>query len=505
MFTSRFLYIAIILSGVIAFFYPGNAAARQTIVLGSLGLGYDFWERTYDNEDDEDLIIDRYEGDRREWAAWPEIELQSLGIHDSLSLRYAPVLRYDDLYDTTDVDHYLSLVGERFLTRVWSVELTNDFVLSDDPSRYGTPFYSSGLEGEEAAPEEEAPQPQPTEIEQPPDEITQNLGRRRFWTNNLILETTYTYAEDSDAGLGYAYRVLRNDTDDDELGAGYDEYDRHEFFGLWSNRFNPSWRTQLDLNYIKGLYEDTEDTVPPEIDAPDIPLNLSQDLQEYRADLRLDYDKSVNDIFPLLYGFSGTQYEDLRQDIWVHQLTAGWDHAFDSQTHLIIGAGPSYVNAEELDGTWGYNAYLNFTRTYQHGDISALVNKRYETRNFTGSGDTGLTDLTDVRIDATYQFTLDFSSSIFGQYRYEDIVDPQGIYYLSALGDSDPLEEQNVGDVTYSRDSYSAGASLDYTFLRWFVATVRYEYFQQNGDLIEDSYTDHRVTFLITASKELWR
>jgi len=500
MFNNMLLRIAFILSGVFAIFYPDYATARQTIVLGTLGLGYDFWERTYDNEDNEDLLVDRYEGDRREYAAWPELELQSLGIHDTVSFRYAPVLRYDDLSDTTDVDHYLSLSGERFLTKDWSVSLTNDFVLSDDPTRYGTSFYSSGgLEGEEEA------QPQPTEIEQPPDEISQNLGRRRFWTNNLIVDTTYTYAEDSDAGLGYAYRVLRDDSGDDLTDVGYDEYDRHDFFGLWSYRFNPSWRTQLDLNYIKGLYEDGEDIVPPEIDTPDVPLNLSQDLQEYRADFRLDYDKGVNDTLPLLYRFRGTQYEDLRQDIWAHQLTAGWDHAFDSRTHLLMGAGPSYINAEELDGEWGYNAYLNFTRTYQHGNISALANKRYDPRNFTGARDTGLTDTTDVRIDATYQFTQDLSSTIFGLYRYEDILDPQGIYYLSALGDADPLSGESVGDVTYSRDSYSAGASLDYTFLRWFVATVRYVYYQQDGDLILDSYSDHRVTFLVTASKELWR
>jgi hypothetical protein len=503
MFKNSLLRALFIVSGVVVFFHPGTVAARQTVVLGSLGVGYDYWERTYDHEGDETLIVDQYEGDRREYSAWPEIELQSLGIHDTLSLRYAPVLKYDDLLDTTNLDHYLDLAGEWALSKDWSFDISNSFVLTDDPGRYGTTFYRAGIEGQEGDTGEESAQP--PQAEQPPDEITQNLGRSRYWTNNLAMNTTYTYMEDSDAGIGYAYRVLRNDSGNDVEEGGYEEYDRHEVFGLWSFRFNPSWMTQLDLNYIKGIYGDTEVAVPPETGAPEVLLHLSQDLQEYRADLRLDYDKGINDTFPLLYRFRGSQYEDLRQDIWAHELTVAWDHGFDSRTRLVMGAGPSYINAEELGGEWGYNAYLNFTRAYQHGDLSVLVNKRYDPLNFTGSTDSGMTDVTNARVDLTYRFVRDLSTTIYAQYRYEDILNPQGEFYRSALGERDPLSLENVGDASYSRESYSAGASLDYTFLRWFVATVRYVYYLQDGDVVQDAYTDHRVTLMISASKELWR
>jgi hypothetical protein len=490
MLNNKLLRIALILTGIGALFPVDQAAARQTIVIGALQLGYDYWERTYDKDDDENLRVNEFEGDRREFTAGPEIELQSNGIHDTVSLRYAPILRYDDLYYATDVDHYLSLAVERYLAKDWTVSLADDYALTNDPTRYGAPFGGTGVEGEQA--------------DQAPDEITQDLGRMRYWTNNLLLATEYTYAEDSDAGLGYAYRVLRNDSDEELGNIGYDEYDRHEFSGLLSRRFNPYWKTQLDLKYVKGLYEDN-DNAAPVIDVAGAPLNSSQDLQEYWADLQFDYDKGVNDSFPLLYRFRETQYEDLRQDISVHELSLGWDHAFDSRNLLRVSAGPSYVDAEELDEEWGYNAFLNFTRTYQHGNIGFLLDKRYAPRNFTGSGDTGLTDIIDVRIDARYQFSQALTATIFGLYRHEDIIDPQGEYYLSALGDSDPLSEQGVGDVTYTRESYSTGASLDYAFLRWFVATVRYVYYQQDGDLVQDSYDDHRVMLLVTARKELWR
>jgi len=491
----RLLYVVLVLAGIFTVCCGDIAAARQTIVIGSLGFGFDYAERTYDEDGDTALVVDQDQGDRREYSAWPEIELQSKGIHDTLSFRYAPVLRYDDLLYTTDVDHYLTLRGERFLTKNWSITIGDLYVLSSDPTRYGTPFTSAGMAGDDAT---------EVQAEPAPDEITQNLGRRRYWTNDLLLETTYTYAKNSDVGFGYTYRVLRNESDDDQLVADYDEYDRHGFDGRWSCMFNPSWTSNLELQYIKGLYEDRDADDQLGGDTAD-GSDLSQDLEEYWADIGLDYIRSVKDTFPLMYRYRGTQYEDFRPDMHVHEVTAGWEHSFDRQNHLIIGAGPSYVDSEGLDGEWGYNAYMSLTKIYQHGNVAALINKRYDPRNFTGSDDTGLTDITDVRIDATYQFTRDFSSSIFGLYRYEDIIDPQGDYYLASLGDRDPLDEQNVDDVTYTRESFSAGASLEYTFLRWFVASLRYTYFVQDGDLVRDSYDDHRITFRISAGKELWR
>lgn len=494
--------LAMILAAGILAACPGFSEARQTMVIGSVGVGYDFWDRSYDDEGDENLNVVEDSGDRREWGFRPEIELRSLGIHDTLSLRYAPVLIYDDLFDTTDVDHYLYLAGERTLTKDWTISLANDFVLSSDPTRYGATFFIPGrIEAPEAVEE-------PAGFEPAPDEITQDLGRRRYWTNNLVLGTTYTYAQDSDVGFGYGFRVLRNETDEEEITAEYDEYDRHEFSGLWSYRYNPAWRSSLNLAYIKGVYDDVAVDVPPELIDPEDPsevLFVSQDLEEYRADVGLDYARSANDIFPLLYRFRGTEYEDVRRDTWAHEFSAGWDHAFDARTRLAIGAGPSYAEAEDLDGEWGYNAYLNFTRAYQYAEFRAGVSKGFITRNFTGSTDTGLTDLLEARLDLTYRFTPNLSSTIFGLYRDEEILNPQGQYFLSALGDRDPLTIDDIGDVTYKRDSYTLGASVSYTFWRWFVATLQYAYYEQDGDLMSDSYNDHRIAVLISASKELWR
>ena len=325
------------------------------------------------------------------------------------------------------------------------------------------------------------------------------MGRSRYWTNNLVLQTTYTYAADSDLGLGYGYRVLRNESDENR-DAQYDEYDRHDLFGLWSRRWNQAWRTKAAANYIPGRFEDREVAV-----APDTRTRVSQDLEEYHADLGIAYDRSSNDAIPLAYRYRGTDHEGLRRDIWAHELAPGWEHAFDAHTRLVVSAGPSYVDAEDLEGEWDYNASAHFTKSFQHGELSLLLDKRYEPRNFTGGDDGGMTDLTEAGIDLTYRFSQALSATVFGLYRNEDILDPEGVYYLAALGGRNPLTEEKVGDVSYTRDSISGGASVDYSFWRWFVASARYIYYQQDGELDSDSFTDHRVMVLISASKELWR
>jgi hypothetical protein len=182
-------------------------------------------------------------------------------------------------------------------------------------------------------------------------------------------------------GFGYGFRVLRNESDEEEVTAEYDEYDRHEFSGIWSYRFNPAWRTSLNLAYIKGLYDDLEVQVPPDLIDPEALPKTFSFPRTWRSTGRMSVlitPGAPMTFFPFLYRFRGTEYEDVRRDIWAHEFSAGWDHAFDSRTRLAIGAGPSYAEAEDLDGEWGYNAYLNFTRAYQHADIQGRGQKGYE-------------------------------------------------------------------------------------------------------------------------------
>jgi hypothetical protein len=359
MLKKRSLQVLFVLVGVFLFYWTGSAAARQNIVIGGVGVGYNFWERSYD---DEVSLLDEDTGDRREFSVWPEFELQSRGIHDTLTLHYSPVLTYDDLISETDVDHYLTLGWIQQWTRQWSFELANAFAYSSDPTRSLTPF-AADLEGEDAALGEISAD----------EELSTNLGSRRYWSNNLELATVYSYAEQSNVELGYGYRVLRNDSGGDDAIV-YDEYDRHGITSRWAHRYSPSWDSELGLRYYKGLYDEPGEE------------GLSQDLQEYRADIQIDYNKSVQTVFPVIYRYQRADYEDLRQDVWGQ---GNWpsvgDYTIDSRRNIIIAAGPSYAKSEDLGGELGYNFYFNYTKAYQQGRVEGLINKRYMSRNFFGN------------------------------------------------------------------------------------------------------------------------
>jgi hypothetical protein len=160
------------------------------------------------------------------------------------------------------------------------------------------------------------------------------------------------------------------------------------------------------------------------------------------------------------------------------------------------------VKTQGLDGTWGYNAYLTFMKQYEHLAYSLQLDKRYETQNFSGTDESGLTDAYNASANLAYQYTEALGLNLFGRYTRESQIDPQGDYRDAVTG---VLVESTTGDITYDKDIYQAGLGLNYAFARWYTAGVKYVYYVSDGQLDSDQYTDHRVLFTLSASKELWR
>ena len=462
--------------GLTALLTTGIAEARQTIVAGSIGAGFEYWDRSFDDES----AVNQTSGDKRDFSLSPEIEIRSVGQHNLLAFRYAPAFVYDDLEGETDLDHYLDLSGEHFFNKNWRIDFSDAFVLSEDSNRSDQPFEPSGTEEQE-------------DVVVEPSELTRNLGSTRFWKNDLKISTTYTYAEESDIGTGYNFGLLRNDDDNASVGDSYDEYDRHEVFVLWSYKINAQFSTAIDANYVLGLYDDSEIT------------GLSGDLDEYGVGLAADYQRDFQNLFTAAYKFEASQYDDERQDVASHDLTLSWSHDFDSRTNVTIGGGPSYIDSEDLDGDLGYNGVITYRKAYQHANFFARAKKSFSSRNFTGSDDSGLTDVTEARVDFDYQLQKDLSTSLYASYIYEDIVNPRGEFLVSAIIDRGTAAQDSITDLSYTRESIKVGARLNYSFLRWYVFSIRYDFYTQDGDLAQDNYDDHRVAVQISASKELWK
>ncbi|WP_028581043.1 porin family protein [Desulfogranum japonicum] len=475
------------------------AMARQTIISGSVHTGVDYWERNYDDDAQENATAD--DGDKRQIGIGPDIIIVSESIRDSLSFRYAPIIKYDDTNDETDIDHYLSLAATRMLSQRWAVKVNNDFRLSDDPYFSAEEFADTSsvitedMESDSPASEGEDASQQESEVSQSDvDELSKDNGRSRYWTNNLALKTEYIFSERTLLELGYAFSVLRNESSDDDA---YDEYDRHAFSANATYAFNRKWATSLAGMYSRGLFDDAEN--------PEDGSLISDDLDSYRFLYRLAYEPNAKDSYPFLYDFRTTKYEnDYRRDTLAHNVSMGWNHAFNQRTQMKLGGGPSYAEAEDLDGEWGYNAYFNLSRTYEHAQLSLSLNKRYDTQNFTGNGDSGLKDTFDAQLRFQQQLTQALGFNVYGKYKWESNLDPQD-EYLDAVNRNDISDEESTGDVTYDKNTYEMGVGFDYAFWRYYSVGVKYAYFVSDGDLSSDQYNDHRVMLTLSAAKDLWR
>jgi len=450
----------------------GPALARQTTVTGTATTSYDFRERSYDQGDN---VANRDEGDVQKMGIGPGVTVVSKGINDVFSFNYSPLLNYDFVTDSSGVDHQLNLSGERSLSRYWSFTLTDDFIRSDDPSSASTAS-TTGIAGQPPI--------------SPGNELSRDLSGQKFWTNTAALRTAYALGENSRIGGGYSYSVLRNDSGNNGLD-NLDDYDKHAFTTDFSHGFNRNWRSSLGLNYTRGLYDNTNVSAVP-VTSADMP-----DLNEYGTNLGVDYIDSVKDFFPFKYSFNTTQYDgDTRLDSEAHQWSAGWDHAFDARSRLAMGGGPSFAKTEGLEGSWGYNAYLTFSKKYEHASYALQLNKQFETRNFTGSAnDSGLTDTYNATASFNYQYTQSLALDLFGRYSWQSILDPQGLNPATGT----------TGDNSSDKNIYEAGAGFSYSFAQWYKAGVKYVYYVSDGDQNSEQYTDHQLLFTLSATKEFWR
>jgi hypothetical protein len=468
---SRSLVQAICFSCLVPF-AAGYALARQTVVTGAVGTSYDYRDRTYDqkNIDDDD------EGDVQKISIGPTIEVVSTGVYNTLNLRYSPKLAYDFVDDDNEVDQLLNASSEHRLTKDWSLTLLEDFIYSDDPDSMSASSEKSAANGSSGV-------------------LSRDISGRQYWTNTAGVRTSYALMQDTRIDGGYKYSVLRNEQGGNTGNNEYDEYDRHTLFTDLTHRFTPHWQSNLGMNYTRGLYNDEATSGPASTTSPD--------LDEYGANIGIDYLHSVRDSFPVKYSVSATQYDgETRRDSEAHEWSAGWEHAFDPRMKISLGGGPSYAKTQGLDGQWGYNAYFSFMKQYEHAFCSLQFDKRYEFENFSGTDESGLQDTYNARANFTYQHTQALSFDVFGRYSWQSQLDPQGDYRAAANGS---LDEQKTGDLSYDKDVYQAGLGMKYTFSQWYTAGVKYVYYVSDGELDSDQYTDHQVLFTLSASKELWR
>ncbi len=546
------LFHSALLAGCSVCFLGGNvqtACARQNILIGAMSIRYDHQERTYDNvgrppteprtgvtsetgTSTAQLVDDR-RGDRQTYIITPRLTFSSAGTNDLFEISYAPGLNYDHIYDSTELDHDFALRLEKDITRVWHVSVNDNYFLGDDPVREEELRSRDSTESAQESADQEPVVGAP--VDDSGENLTDIFGRRRYWTNTLDVLSVYEYGEGRSVSVGYTYDVLRNE--DSNLAGGYTDYDRHTALLRFQHRFDRQWYTEGEANYSKGLFDDIERTTSTralpeslvsstggetlgaggpfgagnEVDRNQEADYGSGDLVEYLVRIRGGYAYSPHlDMFTE-YSFQQTDYDDAgRDDYSVHNVALGLDYDLTTRLHCTLSGGPSWGVLGDGSTEMDYNAYGAIIWDFLHGTTTVSAEKGYSENNFDGRR-SGLTDFWSVGFSLDYQFSPSLAATVSASYvdnshLQNPIVDATGVATVNLDEQDRPAEA--FDQVIYTEKDYDVGASLTYTFLRWYTLTGGYRYVIHDSDQYEydvDSYDEHRFYVGIAVDKEVFR
>lgn len=471
-----------------------SVLARLNTITGGITTSYDYDETKYDREGDVGNALSGQDNLTQQLSIGPLFIFETTSSTDGLSVSFNPSFVYDLEGSQSDVNQNFSLTAYRDFTRRLRIELNDNFIYSDDPQ----------LIRDERS----------TDF---------NRGRRRYWTNDLNTNTTYTYNTESSIGAGYTYKILRND---DTGPGGYEDYDRHIADLSLQHRINSRWNFSLFTGYTRGLFDPPEpervertETILEEI-SPGITANvnteqLSNDLSEYEIGSTVNWLHSSRKTFFLSYNFSTTNYEAvLRYNTNLHDLTLGAQYQHTRRLSFNLGAGPSYEKTETFDPNWGYNGHFNLSydiaerTSFSAGVETGCDQENFSANNNTLNRDQGLTEFWNYNIDLSHDITNDLVATLFASYRNENQENILNgfVNTLETEGNIASIDRETFRDKSiFSRKTYETGGSVAYTFLQWYTASLRYTYRTQDSEFLNDSYDEHRVYLTLSFEKELLR
>ena len=492
--------VAVVLGGtlVAAASIISPAYARDTKVGLGIGTSYEYYSRSYDNDQAvgnaeatappvETAAASLNDDQYNRLRLTPLVTLLSESSRDVLSLRYSPSLRYDDESSDHDVDHDLNATYTYSLTKDWKLLLGENYVFTDQNISNQTSQDVSNQTSQSSG----------------GGELSDNQGRRKYWKNDLSLSSVYHYWEDSSVTMGYALGHL---THTDVLAtSSYEDYVRHTVSLGGIHRLSSTWRLSADGSYSRGLFEQTENSGAAAQTGANGVAEDDNDLSEYRASTQLESSHFEHQLLTLRYGFTGVEYDDANLNATsLHDLTAGWQWQLAKDTSFYLGAGPSYNKVEEQEGNWGYNATARLRYTLERSTFEASLAHGYDVQNFTGTNERGLREYWQSRLDFSHQVIEDVSLKLFTFYRDEDqdeVSAQQAAATGGVTGAGEVEQAINYETTTFNRERLGLGTSIDYKFAHWYALGLSYNYLMQDSEKENDSYDEHR--FVVSLSMEM--
>lgn len=509
------------MSAVLALLYPvASAKARDVKVSGGLSTGYDYFDRQYEdteeNESTGTVLATQSKDDADDYekiSVSPMIMLEAVSEKDSLQIRYEPSIYYDNTNDENDINHKALLAVSKLLTNKWQLRLSDNYEIRDDADEIASPAVEDRTAADSPGTSTDLNIP-----ENNVDQLSTNLGRRRYTTNNLSLLSAYTYRPNSSFSLGYTNSILRND---DNVDLSYQDYDKHDALFALNHQLNQTWRVSFAGHYIRGLYDTpavessdnaarvaaVETAIDQTFESTDLLDDLSEDVTEYHANLSLVSAAIPRQPLSFEYGLASYNYDsELYDDSDIHNLTLGWQWQYSPNLSYNAGVGPSYAVTDNQDDTWGVNGNLGTSYRMARSSFNLNLRKGLERQNFTGQTiDNGLIDYWDGRATFSYQLLVSTTVSLFAGYRYEDQdeLTLANIVATQSVGSGQLADALEIETITTKR--FTTGCSLTYSFWQWYALDLSYNYADQVSEIPDDEYDEHQVMLTLSFAKELFR
>lgn len=485
------------ISGLIFFLFPSLLYADSRILISGLSVRFDYNNQQYepaatDSDSPEDNSSEQKEKDKERNAALgirPIIQFLSESRQGTFELRSASGIKHDFIDSEFDWEVDLYLSAEQTLSRNWKLSASNTLLRLD---QHDPLDWSSDVQGEA----------EQVDSESPASELAEDRGRSRYWLNTLNILSGHPYGEESQFGLGFNFRMLRNDETEVR---GYEDFDRYEIGFKQRHRFDAAWKAGADFSVIRGDFDpialDTagEDETSATESTPD-DEDLSDNLREYRLKTLVGNNSFRRNDLSLAYSYIGARYDEAAQDDSdIHEGRLVWQHEVSRHLSTKLGAGPSYEKTEGRDASWGGNGIAELKYKFRPGSLSFTLEKGYDVDNFSGSGERGVVDFWDLRSALDYRVFKNLFLNGHVAYRREDRRN------TSATDEPAAEEEEDIAGEDYGTDRYSTGAGLRYVFLQDYSTSCNYTFVRQDSEKTGDDYDDHRLVLMVSWQKQWLR
>lgn len=290
--------------------------------------------------------------------------------------------------------------------------------------------------------------------------LSDSRGRKRYWTNNVAVGLDYNYAKQSFIKLSYVNMVLDYEEDI------YDDYVKQIPGMSVAHMFGRHWQTQIDYSYTKGNFEQ------------------EHDLEKHAGDLYIYYHFSADTKMFGHGGYAENKYLEVNQDYEVLRASLGFERQVSSTFDFRLEGGVDFLRRDDLADEESFYYRMSLNKKIQQGGISLSGEGGIDEQQFDGTSAGELSRYWQIETAINYNLTQNLLSSLSCSFR------------------EDRYWELRPAD---KEEKLQAGASLSYSFGRWFVASARYTYTRQEADVSWRCYDDNRVSFELGFNKDFYR